>query len=173
MTAINVFIAADAAHIFTDGGNYDAGSLEFRHLGGKLFHLPQYGAALAWSGPSSLGPKLVPAIGGSGASGLTALCSILPPIVASIGRDDPHSVIIAGAGVGMTVEEGGRASFLTVGGYLKTIPSAMRFDKADIRGSGLAMMCDQRSSGVVHGFCLYTRVSRDRMISEVIERWPR
>jgi hypothetical protein len=171
MTALNVYIASDAAHFFTDGGNYDAESLELRHLGGKLFHLPQYGAVLAWSGPASLGSALIPVVEGWGASSLAALCSHLPAIVASLNCGDRYSVIVAGAAVGVATEEGGRTAFLAPGDAVKSIPSAIRFAPDAIRSSGLAMMRDQRSSGVVHGYCLHTEVRSGSLHSEVIERW--
>ena len=172
MTALNVYIAPDAAHIFTDGGNYDGG-LALHHLGGKLFHLPQFGAALAWSGPADLGPALIPAVEGWGASSLSALCSHLPAIVASLGLSKPHSVIVAGVGKGVAIEEGGRSAHLSAGDSVKSIPSAVPFDPTDIAASGLAIMRDQRSSGVVHGFCLHTEIRADSLRSEVIERWPK
>jgi hypothetical protein len=175
MTAINLYLAPDAAHFFTDAGNYDAGTLELRHLGGKLFPLPQFDAALAWSGPSALIASLIPAIERANAESLPDLLLRLPEAVSELRCPVPFSVLLAGvagdAAIGIAVQEGERSTMLAAGDSVKSIPSAIRFDPLDVVGSGLAMMRDQRFSGVVHGYCLLTVIRAGSLVSQVIERW--
>jgi hypothetical protein len=175
MTAINLYLAVDAAHFFTDGGNYDAETLEFRHLGGKLFPLPQFDAVISWSGPSALIAPLIPAIERVGATSLGYLLACLADAVHSLRCPDRFSVIAAGVqggkSLGIAIQEGGRANILTPGNSVKSVPTTLSFDPADIAGSGLAIMQDQRSSGVVHGYCLHTIVRPGHLVSKVLERW--
>lgn len=176
MTALNVLLAADEVHFFTDGGNYDRDTLEFLHLGSKLCYLPQYDAVLAWSGPSALGSTLLPTVERSGCEGLWGLCAVLPDLVRGLGVLDRHSVVLAGVAglaIGVAVEEDGREASLRPGSYVVSLPSDAGFDPDDVRGSGLAMVRSQRMTGLVHGFCLHTVVGADRCSSEVLERWPR
>jgi hypothetical protein len=175
MTAINLYLTPDAVHFFTDGGNYDAGTLELRHLGGKMFPMPQFDAALAWSGPSDLIAPLIPAIERAGAHSLSDLLSRLSDIVSGLRCHARFSVLVAGAeyGVsqGVAIQEGGRVSRLSAGDSVKSLPSQCRFDQGDIAASGLAIMQDQRSSGVVHGFCLHTEIRAGHLASTVLQRW--
>jgi hypothetical protein len=174
---MNILLLDRAVHIFTDGGHYEDGTLELRYLGGKVHYLPAQGAALAWSGPSALGPALVLATERYGARDLPGLLSAVPSLAEGCAGGEAYSVIVAGvlggAALAVAAEEGGRSQLLGPGHFVKSIPSLIDFDAADVRGSGLAMVRDQRRSGVVHGFCVWTVVEEDSLRSEVVERWPR
>jgi hypothetical protein len=71
----------------------------------------------------------------------------------------------------VAAEEGLRYSLLGPGNFVKSLPSAVEFDMRDVRGSGLAMVRDQRRTGVVHGFCVHTVLTESSFCAEIAERW--
>jgi hypothetical protein len=174
---MNVLLGRSEVHFFTDGGNYEGSTLELRDLGGKIHFLPAWGAAIAWCGPVGLGHSLLRATEKCHSRDLPGLLHAVPALAEGCAGGEAYSVIVAGvlggAALAVAAEEGGRSQLLGPGHFVKSIPSLIDFDAADVRGSGLAMVRDQRRSGVVHGFCVWTVVEEDSLRSEVVERWPR
>ena len=58
MTAINAFATSDAVHIFSDGGWHDPATGALLGIGGKVYALPDYNAAIAATGSSIVGQML-------------------------------------------------------------------------------------------------------------------
>lgn len=171
MTAINVYVREDESHIFSDGGNYRADTLELSHLGSKVLPLPGLVGALAWSGETALGFDLMRRVEPASPGNLWDWSEL---VVRQLRRvTDKYSVVLVSPGLAIAVQEGGRIDQLRAGAYVKSVPTDADFDPEDVRGSGLAMMRDQRSSGIVHGYCQHTIVRADSLHSEIVERWPR
>ncbi len=60
MSALNIFVTADAVHAFTDGGLYDPHSMKLQAIAPKIALLPQYSAILGSTGHSFI-PELLQA----------------------------------------------------------------------------------------------------------------
>ena len=167
MTALNVYIGEDASWVLADGGCYDDDTHELVHLGTKVLPLCGIIGVLAWSGPAYLGYDLMKEAERAGAGDLWQCEKAVRPLLPS----EPYSVLLVSPGLGLALQEGGRVNQMWPGDFAKSIPSAVEFDPDDIDGSGLAMMRDQRSSGVVYGFCLRTEVRCDSISQKILERW--
>jgi hypothetical protein len=179
VTAINVLLEADRVHFFSDGGHF-AGT-QLCHLGGKVFPLPAYDAAMAYSGPSAAAPTLLAEIERSDAASLANLLNRLPGLVAAANRKaavgrQPFSAVVAGVhggiACGLAVEEGDTHHFLAPGSFIRSLPSDVAFVLTNLEASGLAMMEDQRRHGVVAGFCQHSVVGHDAFHSRILRRWP-
>lgn len=167
MTALNVYIDDDEAHIFVDGGCYVGETHELVHLGTKVLPLCGLVGALAWSGPAYLGYDLLRATEAARCGDLWECEEAIRPILPC----EPHSVLLVSPGLGLALQEGGQICQLYPGDYVKSLPSETQFDPGDIIGSGLRMMREQRASGVVHGFCLHARIGNFAVTQTILERW--
>ena len=175
MTAINVLLEPHRAHVFADGGHFSGKVL--RRIAVKTYPLPDYNAVLAWSGPSDDVCYVLNAVKLSGAATLPDLLIKLPTMIAGLGWKHPFSAILVGvfggAAMGVTVEQEGKVTPLAAWNTVRALPSAVQFDPADIVGSGLRMMDDQRSvHGIVAGFVQHVVVEADRIDARVLKRWP-
>lgn len=179
MTAINVALLADEAHFFSDGGHYDSRTLELRSAGEKVFLLPGHRAAFGFSGPSRGGAALHAAMAGQRGSLVDLLGRFWEIVAGMINREairDPYAAILAGVdrgmAMGVAIEETGRMMPLRPGSVIKSIPSAVGFDPANMPESGLAMMMDQRlRHRVVSCFCQHTVVREKSASSKILHRW--
>lgn len=176
MTAINVFLDNQSCHLFADTGHYHQGTKRLNHLGPKVFPLHEQQAIFAWSGPSSLGPRLAELFRTSGASNFETLKMLAPSIVAGFKFLFPFSAIIVGmcngTPAGITIEETGRINILQPGSLVRSIPVDEALDPADVKASGVRLMEAQRqSSGVVFGEIQYWRVDRASAQMEVLHDW--
>ncbi|MCC0051863.1 MAG: hypothetical protein H6881_08295 [Rhodobiaceae bacterium] len=163
MTAINILVMPDAVHVFSDGGHTANQTGRLAYLGAKVFYLPNINGLLAWTGGSERGRTIA------------ALFDAEHDVIRDGVKLDrqPYSAIVArdgGADV-MAYQDDAETIRLRAGNVVCSMKTNLTFDPADIIGSGLAMIHDQRERhGLVHGFIQYSRLDAGGFHSRVLER---
>lgn len=173
MTAVNVFIDADACHVFTDGGHWHTSGLLVK-IESKIRRIPAINSALMFCGPSD-GLDIIHASITERYSDYQSAALALSGVSESASNGEPYSSILvswSGQPVGIACQERWRRSDLHVGSSVKSLPTAIQFDPARVVESGVAMMEDQMArTGFVAGFCEYTKINRTGIRSQIVRRW--
>ncbi len=203
MTALNIYVSSDSVDFFTDSAIFDmkaGGSVE--GFGSKVIPLPHQGAVMSATGFSWVSIMMAGVIATSGIETFDQLHERLPALISNAVKNDPGGSVAYGkfelaiAGFSETrnapeayviysyADQGWPAwRMRTTGNY--TSPKVdKRFDPADIGGSGLQILEDQRRAlcagrgfenfalHAVGGVAQHTRIDRDGISIKVVKRWP-
>lgn len=167
MTAINVLLLPDAVHVVSDTAQQDEADLtRVVAFGAKVFWLPALDAVLALSGRVALAHRLLAEIE-RGAPPLPDALNWLVDRARGLGGN--WSLVLAGPGTGIGINSSGTSHPLGPGNVVKSLLTPETFDPADIAGSGLRIVADQKARhGVVGGQIVHSVLTCGRFDQTVI-----
>lgn len=179
MTAINVILEHDKAHVFSDGGHHEGQVL--RYIAPKVFALDGLNMVFAWSGVSYRAEHIMSALAAAGATTVEMLFLRLPAVLEGMRIPEPFSAIFVGVergvSVGMIVERKMSGEVVTYRlkpwSTVKYPSTPVEFDIRDIAGSGVRMMQDQRDRHrIVAGYVQHTVIESSGIRSAFLRNWP-